>query len=81
MTAPAPATVPAPVLVDDLWRLAADPGAVTTAAQAWRALSIGCATTRETVDEAARPLRGDAWSGDTADALPRPRAAAGRRRG
>jgi Ca2+-binding RTX toxin-like protein len=70
--------IPDPVLVDNLWDLAADPGAVDAAAQAWRALGAGCDAARDLVDAKAAPLRGDAWSGDTADTYHDHRAKLGR---
>jgi hypothetical protein len=69
---------PDPVLVDNLWDLAADPGAVGAAAQAWRSLGPACDAARDVVDARARPLRGDAWSGDTADTYHDHRAKLGR---
>jgi Ca2+-binding RTX toxin-like protein len=67
MAQPTTVPVPDPVLTDNFWDLAADPGALRAAAQAWRRLSTDTDAARDLVDAKAAPLRGDAWSGDTAD--------------
>ena len=56
-----------PVAVDNLWDLHADPGALHAAAERWQTFARAATTARAQVDDAAGPLRGDAWSGDAAD--------------
>ena len=63
---------------DNLWELAAEPGALSAAGRAWRSLAAGAGVARDLVDAQAGPLRGDAWSGDTADAYHDHRAKLGR---
>ncbi|MEE6263043.1 M91 family zinc metallopeptidase [Plantactinospora sonchi] len=55
------------ISVGNLWDLRADPGAVTAAADAWRGYAGRALAARETVDDQAAKLRGDAWKGDTSD--------------
>ncbi|MBF9132333.1 calcium-binding protein [Plantactinospora sp. S1510] len=55
------------IVVADLWDLAADPGKITAAATAWRGYATSALGARETVDNQAAALRGDAWKGTTSD--------------
>ena len=66
MTAPS-IPPPDPVTMDDVWALAADPGALDRAAEAWRAFGRSAGSARDAVDDAALALRGEAWAGDAAD--------------
>ncbi|HEU4426992.1 MAG TPA: M91 family zinc metallopeptidase [Pilimelia sp.] len=55
------------VVVAHLWRLGADPAKINSAAQAWRRLAMAARDSGDRVDDVALRLRGDAWSGATAD--------------
>ena len=61
------ATQPDPVTLDNLWQLDADPGALDRAAEQWRRFARSATAAQDSVDDAAMPVRGDAWSGDTSD--------------
>ncbi|MGW4942369.1 M91 family zinc metallopeptidase [Actinoplanes sp. NPDC004185] len=58
---------PDPVTLDNVWELEADPGALDRAAEQWRGFARAASAARDSVDDAAAPLRGEAWSGDAAD--------------
>jgi len=62
-----PAPPPAPVTMDNIWDLEADPSALHQAAARWRAFARAADTHRDGVDRAAKPLRGNAWSGEASD--------------
>lgn len=60
---------PPPITTEDLWDLEASPGALEELAEAWRGLQGAAETARDSVDQEARRVFGDAaWEGDTADA-------------
>ncbi|MEV8509886.1 M91 family zinc metallopeptidase [Actinoplanes sp. NPDC051475] len=58
---------PDPVTLDNVWQLEADPGALDRAADQWRTFARAASAGRDSVDDAAAPLRGEAWSGDASD--------------
>ncbi|WP_155859396.1 M91 family zinc metallopeptidase [Cellulomonas sp. KRMCY2] len=63
------------LVLPNLWYLGAAPNRVRAAADAWATLAETVVTARDSIDDVALPLRGDAWSGSAADGYHAHRAA------